>query len=130
MDWRTRFGMALADVPRLMGYGEAFRLTVLLVRDPSSHVAAAVSGWEYPMSREALVLADMYDAYATATYKKPKRYPRPWKDADKTRLGKTNRPPAEVRALLAARAPKRETESPAPTARPRDARGRFISRKE
>lgn len=119
--------MGLEEVPSRMGWAEAFRLMLILAKDPSSQVAAAISGWEFPATREALTLADLYDAYGTATFKKHKRYPRPWADVDKTRLGKTRLSPDKVRELLAARGPSR---TPLPPKRPRDARGRFISTKE
>lgn len=41
-DWRTRFGLALAAVPEVMDWGEAWRLTLELAREPESHVAAAI----------------------------------------------------------------------------------------
>jgi hypothetical protein len=114
-------------MPARMGWAEAFRLLRILVEDPSSQVATAINGWDYATTREALTLADLYDAYGAATFKKPKRYPRPWADKDKTRLGKTSLPQHKVRALLASRAPVRETPSPTtPPARRRDARGRFL----
>lgn len=105
MDWRARFGLALSDLPGVMGWGEAYRLTLQLITDPSSHVAAAVAGWEYPATREALVLMDLYDAYAKATFSRPKPYPRPWRNEDKKRLGKTALPQDKVRALLKRRSP-------------------------
>lgn len=70
-----------------MTWGEALRLVNRLVTDPSSHVAAAVSGWSEPVSREALALMDLFDFQMMLRWvdsdkrtrgPKPKPYPRPW----------------------------------------------------
>lgn len=78
-DWRTRFHLPLQAVGRRMSWGEAYRLTQILVQDPSSHVAASLAGLEYPITRVDLVLRDLYDlTHAIAAGKKrPKPYPRP-----------------------------------------------------
>lgn len=39
-----------------MSWGEAFDLTMVLVTDPSSRVGAALAGWQYPLSVEAMAL--------------------------------------------------------------------------
>jgi hypothetical protein len=61
--------------------------------DPSSHVAASISGWTEPMSREALVAMDMFDFTVLCRWidggKKgpaPKPYPRPWPKQSKKRV--------------------------------------------
>lgn len=61
-----------------MSWGEALRLTQVLAQDVSSAVGAALTGWDYPATREALVLMDLYDAFAQVNFQKPKPYPRPW----------------------------------------------------
>jgi hypothetical protein len=65
-----------------MTYGEAWRQTFILMGDPSSQVAAALGGWEHPVSRLDLVLRDLYDLQhmkaAAGSKKTPKPYPRPW----------------------------------------------------
>lgn len=66
-----------------MSWGEARRLTERLAKDTSSEVGAALAGWQYPASRQALAIFDLYDATANAHFKKPKRYPRPWDPAPK-----------------------------------------------
>ena len=83
-DWRTRFGLPF-DVPRSMSWGEAWRITMLLIRDPSSHVCAAVGKWRHPWTWEAMVLADLFDLTHEVAWRdggrkgsKPKPYPRPW----------------------------------------------------
>jgi len=108
-DWRTRFGTPLASVGGVgMSWGEAFRLVGELLRDPSSHVAAALGGWDYPWTWEAAVTADLYDLTLTVnTSRKSKResYPRPWPTVTpqgaRRRGDAAGRDPDEVRALLA-----------------------------
>jgi len=89
-----------------MAWGEAWRLTGVLANDPSSHVAAALAGWDHPVTREWLLTADLYDAFIAANSKKgrkPKPYPRPWPEKDKTKFGRPTRTQAQIRAALAAR---------------------------
>lgn len=44
-----------------MSWTEAWDLFLELMRDPSSHVSAALGDWEYPLSREGLILSDLID---------------------------------------------------------------------
>lgn len=66
-----------------MGWGEAYRCFEVLARDPSSWVSAGLNGWQYPASRDALVLLDLFDLTARASFKKPKAYARPWDEPPK-----------------------------------------------
>lgn len=106
-DWRTRFGLPLTVVGGWeMSYGEAYRLTKELAVEPGSRVFAAVSGWAYPMSREALVTADLIDVIARAMFQRVHTtYPRPWDGPDVTRIGGTNLPQDYVRGVLDGRIP-------------------------
>lgn len=85
-DWRTRFGRGLDEsVPDDIGWDEALDLVRVLRSDPSSMLAAAIEGWDYPLSRTDAILADMWDlSYAKAGAKKSERYPRPYKTSDST----------------------------------------------
>lgn len=85
-----------------MSWREALDLTRELMADPSSRVFAAAQGWDYPMSREALILADQFDAFTAANFKHPKPYPRP-KDKERKRSKKPIVSQAKIRAALAAR---------------------------
>jgi hypothetical protein len=98
-DWRTRFRLPLTVVGASMSWGEAGRLATILAKDSTSQLAAALSGWLYPVTRESLVLMDYYDAYARATYKRPSAYPRPW-DMPQRRYGQTRLTREELRAIL------------------------------
>lgn len=105
-DWRTRFGVALRDVGADMSWGEGWRLALHLAGDPSTAVGAAVGRLQYPVTREFLVTADVFDLLHKVNAKHtPKPYPRPWKRMESARVGGT-KPPAmsqvSVRAVLAA----------------------------
>jgi len=75
-----------------------------LMRDPSSRLHATLAGWEFPVSREWLLLADLFDMQlATKSKRTPKPYPRPL-DKSKNRIGGKNKAShtmAEMRELLA-----------------------------
>lgn len=86
---------------KAMGWGEAIRLTHVLLRDPASHIHAAAARWKHPATREFFLLADIFDAAAQHTYKKPKPYPRPYPDGSKKTFGKgTALPLDRLRATL------------------------------
>ena len=65
-EWRTRFRVPLAKIGgRRMSWGEAFRLGMILLSDPSSRVGAAHAGLDGPVSREyvalQIMLANQYE---------------------------------------------------------------------
>lgn len=70
--------------------------------DPGSHTAAAAEGWEYPFPRLEAMVADLFDAAAPHTYKRPSPYPRPMQAPTPTRRhgNAAGRSPEEVKALL------------------------------
>lgn len=111
-----------------MAWGEAWRLTRLLLTDPSSHVAASVAGWAHPWSREAFVLADLYDLthQAHAQKRKPRPYRRP-SDSSSKRFGRATRSQAEIRAALLARGHGRVLYTRDAHGRLHDHRGRFVA---
>lgn len=102
-DWRARFGLPLNVVGKSMPWGEAVRLTAKLSADPSSWVAASREGWAYPFSREAMVLADLFDLQHKSKTKRGKAKPhpiRPWLQAKLRRLGGARLTKSQLRALL------------------------------
>lgn len=101
-DWRHRFGLPLSDVPAVMGWDEAVRLTGLLRRDPSSWVAAALEGWDYPITRENTAILDLFDVQYASKSKRAKPHPgRPWIKSQVTRVGNTGgRSQVEIRRIL------------------------------
>lgn len=108
-DWMTRVGIPLTGLTDgRIGWMEGYLLTRALMRDPSSRVQAAAAGWKYPMTRESMILADLYDALvAVNTDKKHKSrivpYARPWPDQNRRKSAPPKASQKAVRAALAAR---------------------------
>lgn len=64
-----------------------------------------MAGWDYPVSREWMALAHLYDLqqYINVDPKKRaevKPYPRPYRDPNSTQRGRTDKSRAEVIAIL------------------------------
>jgi hypothetical protein len=58
------------------------------MKDPSSHLQAAVNKWKYPVSHEWIAIVHLFDLFAMAnSKKKPKPHPTPWPDPSKTKIG-------------------------------------------
>lgn len=96
-DWRTRFQKPAKIIgTEKMTYGEAWRLVHILAGDPSSQIATALGAWSHPVTREDIVLRDLFDlqqAVAMAgSKKKPTPYPRPWP----TKVSKGLAPGADI----------------------------------
>lgn len=105
-DFRNRFGISYESIGSDISWTEAILLVSVLIRDPSSWLAAAYSEWEYPVSREWMALAHTYELHsAIAARKSPKPYPAPWSDK-KNQLGKRNQSSKDVLAKLAQMNPK------------------------
>lgn len=84
-----------------MSWGEALRLIRVLAADPSSATGAALADWEHPFSREALILADLFDVQAMSKSKrKPPPWPRPWVKR-RHQWGNRRMSVAELKRLLA-----------------------------
>lgn len=102
-EWRARFHLPLSVVGKSMTWGEAFRLTRILSVDPGSAVCASIQGWDYAMSREALILAGVYDIqHASKAKRRPAPYPRPWPDENRRTFGRTKLSIARLKEVLAA----------------------------
>lgn len=104
-DWRTRFRLPAESIGGEMPWDEAVRLVRILRADPSSQIAAAIEGWDYPLSREGWQMADLIDVQgASKAGKKWKAYTRPIKAADgsekKRRGNAAGRTRAEVIEIL------------------------------
>ena len=108
-DFRSRFGVSSAEIGTGITYGEAYLLVAQLLKDPSSTIYAAANEWDYPLSREGLMLADLFDLtlQANSSKKSKFRYPRPFVQGGK-RLGRTRRPREEVLLLLGQMNPKEQ----------------------
>lgn len=97
-DFRERFGISRHDIGLTVRYDEAFDLVVSLLSDPSSWLGAAVSGWKFPLTREAIFTLDLIDLLLMKwTGDQFKPVEKPW-DANKPkRRGKS--PEAAMRQL-------------------------------
>ncbi len=84
-----------------MSYGEAFRITQHLALDPSSAVCASLNDWAYPLSRDALVLMDIFDLqHLSKSKRKPPAYTRPWPEREKRTFARTALARDELMAIL------------------------------
>lgn len=73
------------------------------MRDTSSRLQAAVADWDYPVTREAIALMDLFDLqHSSKSKRKPKPYPRPWPANKKKYGGKktVQRSAAQTLAIL------------------------------
>lgn len=87
-DFRTQFNLSIFDAGDKYTWLEAVHLVAILLRDMSSWTHASVSEWEYPVSREWIVNAHVYDLLAAVnSKKKPKPYPTPWPEAGLNKIG-------------------------------------------
>jgi hypothetical protein len=75
-DLRELFSVGLSEVPP----AEAVLLVRALMRDPRSRLHAGEAGWDYPISREWLLLADLWDLQLQKAVRRGqfKPYPRPF----------------------------------------------------
>lgn len=76
-DLRHRFGLGLRDVGDTIALSEMGRLVRILRSDPSSAIAAALEGWDFPISREALIFMDLFDVTVMANSDSKKGKPKP-----------------------------------------------------
>ena len=115
-DCRRVLGLDIRDFGGAVSWRHAYLMVQELMKDPANHLAAAVAEWDYPASREYLATLDLYDLQHKSKAgkgKTPKPYPRPFKDVEKKRFGKTKLSPAQAIEVLAARSPLRVDPPPA-----------------
>lgn len=91
-DFATRFDKPLEIIGDGWTWGKSIRMVKILRADPSSALAAAIEGWDHPISREALILMDIFDLdHAINSKKTPKPHSgRPWKQDDERRERRGN----------------------------------------
>lgn len=101
-----QLGIDVDDVGEAVDHVKVDRLLRVATRDPSSVLYAAQHGWDFPVSRDWIAAADTFDALnaliaiTAQSKRKPKPYPRPWKDTNTSRLGGTTLAPAVAREVL------------------------------
>jgi hypothetical protein len=98
-DFRHRFQMPLSDIGSRIPFGEAIFLVEGLMREPSSHLAMTLRGWEWAAGFDDVALITLAEWYTNAhrdtkAAPDPFRFPRPWPDVDRVDVT------AEERAVL------------------------------
>lgn len=115
-DFRARFGLSpSAPFKGAVTWDEMWDLISALMNDPSSTLCAAANGWDYPISREAITLADLYDLTLSANTSKADRpkikpHPRPWGDQEANKSSRPTVSQEVIRAALANRGHKGATD--------------------
>jgi len=100
-DMRSFYGVSIDQIGHTVSYTEAVLLTRVLLRSPDSWLQSQVADWSHPVTREWTVLSHIYDLLAQVNSKnKPKPYPTPWRDGNKTKLGSKHQSNDEVLAKL------------------------------
>lgn len=89
-DFRSRFHISWEDAGDTYTWAEAIHLVSILLKDPTSWLAAEKNKWKHPASYEWMVLADQLDILIAVNSQKgkAKRTPRPWQDDGGERIGK------------------------------------------
>lgn len=108
-DMRAFLGISIDDIGERVSWREAVLLVSVLLRNTDSWVQAAYSGWSYPIDRQYLAQAHTYDLLARVNSKKgarPKPYPTPFPQNDKSKMGKTSMSSRRAKELLARMNPK------------------------
>lgn len=77
-DWRARFHVPFSDVSNRMAWGEAYRLLLILLADPSSQIHAACAGWGWPATREWFALRAIHGRLGMFAKGRPPDLPGPW----------------------------------------------------
>lgn len=76
-DLRHRFQLGLRDIGGKITIFEVARLVVILRRDPSSAITAALEGWDFPIDRTALAIYDLFDITVMANSDNKRGKPTP-----------------------------------------------------
>ncbi|MBF4574673.1 hypothetical protein [Frondihabitans sp. VKM Ac-2883] len=70
-------------------------------RETTSWLFVALNDWRYPVSREYLATADLIDQFVSVNSKRrPKPYPRPWRNSNETQFGRTTLTPSQAMEVL------------------------------
>jgi hypothetical protein len=89
-DFRSHFHISWDDAGDKYTWLEAIHLVNILLKDPTSWLAAEKVKWKHPVSYEWMLLADQLDILVAVNSQKgkAKRTPRPWLDDGAERIGK------------------------------------------
>lgn len=64
--------------PNTVGNDELYLLATYMLKDPASWLHAEIAEWEFPVSPEWAMLAEIYDIHMAISTKEKPTYPRPW----------------------------------------------------
>lgn len=108
-DFRSLYNLSIFEVGETYTYKEAIYLTAALYTNPNSLLFTSINEWDFPVSREFLALADLYDLTFAVNSKKKVKYPRPFKmKTDGQKIGNTTKSKSEVEKLLKKMNPNRK----------------------
>lgn len=90
-DFRSRFGLSFDEAGTTYSWREAVYLVQALLGDTTSLSQSSLHGWKYPVTREWMMLTELYDLTVRIHSKggKAKPVPRPWPDPEAKRVGVT-----------------------------------------
>lgn len=97
-----RLGIRVHEIGTVWSFTEVDALLRVRAREPDSWLFAAVNGWRYPVSREWMMLADLYDltGKAAAGRRWKKSYPRPWPKDGAKKFGRHRLSASNAREIL------------------------------
>jgi hypothetical protein len=74
-------GVRPSEIGTSIGWEESLALVTMIAQDTNTYTHAKLLKWKYPVSREYLAMADLYDLTVRINSKKKdiKPYPRPFK---------------------------------------------------
>ncbi|MGG7507971.1 hypothetical protein [Plantibacter sp. YIM 135249] len=91
----------MKDIGRTVSVTEVAACLSVAARDPESVLHAAIHGWDHPVSREWMMLANIFDSSeANRLGKKFKPMKRPWPERGAQRIGHTALSPDQAMRLL------------------------------
>lgn len=98
-EFRHRFSLGLRDLGTSVPWDEVVYLVAVLLRDPTSWLQTSVNQWDHPITYDWAAQVATYDLLAQVHSKrKPKPYPRPWKQANAKRTGTARRDAKQILA--------------------------------
>ena len=109
-DFRAFYHFGIDDIGKTVSLLEATLLVRMLLRMPESALQAKIAGWDYPITREWVVMAHLWELTAQINSKrKVKPYPNPFNNNSSSRMGKTDLPSSVVKKILSSMNPKEES---------------------
>lgn len=111
-DFRKHYNLSIFEIGKTYTYKEAIHLTAALFNNTNSLTFAEYYSWDYPVSKEYLAVADLYDlTFAINSKKKNVKYPRPFKQKTEgtQNIGRTSKSREEIEKILQRMNPNRNS---------------------